>query len=58
MSINPDPGEENMGYYLYRYTLQNQEGDLTYAAFLGVVFTVIVIPLAFGVRKLFDRSEN
>ena len=58
MSINPDPGEENMGYYLYRYTLQNQEGDLTYAAFLGVVFTVIVIPLAFGVRKLFDRSED
>ena len=58
MSINPDPGEENMGYYLYRYTLQNQEGDLTYAAFLGLVFTLIVIPLAFGVRKLFDRSEN
>lgn len=58
MSINPDPGEENMGYYMYRYTLQNQEGDLTYAAFLGLVFTIIVIPLAFGVRKLFDRSEE
>ena len=58
MSINPDPSEENMGYYLYRYTLQNQEGDLTYAAFLGLVFTLIVIPLAFGVRKLFDRSDD
>ena len=58
MSITPDPSEENMGYYMYRYTLQNQEGDLTYAAFLGMVFTLIVIPLAFGARKLFDRSED
>lgn len=58
MSISPDPNEENIGYYMYRLTMINKEGDLTYAAFLGLVFTVFVIPLAFGVRKLFDRSED
>lgn len=59
MSISPDPNEENMGYYMYRYTMQNSpDGDLTYAAFLGLVFTLVVIPLAFGVRKLLDRSED
>lgn len=58
MSLYPDSSEENIGFYMYRYTLQNKDGDLTYPAFLGLVFTLIVIPLAFGARKLFDRSDD
>lgn len=58
MSYSPDPSEENIGFYLYRYVEQNKEGDLAYPAFLGLVFTLIVIPLAFGARKLFDRSDD
>lgn len=52
--------ESNIGYMLYEMVQSGgtTEGNhLTYAAFLGLVFTLIVAPLAFGARKLFDKGE-
>lgn len=58
MEFSADMSEGNIGYYLFGLMEKNKEGDLTYAAFIGLVFTLVVIPLAFGARKLFDRSED
>lgn len=52
--------ESTMGYYLYKLVYQDstRKSGFCYAAFLGLICTLIVIPLAFGARKLFDRSED
>lgn len=48
--------EETIGYYLYYlvYSSQGKSG-YTYAAFLGLICTIIVIPLSFAVRKIIER---
>lgn len=52
--------ESTIGYYLYTLVYQDftRKSGFCYAAFLGLICTLIVIPLAFGARKLFDRSDD
>ena len=52
--------ESTMGYYLYKKVYEDfqRKSGFCYAAFLGLICTMIVIPLAFGARKLFDRGDD
>ena len=52
--------ESTIGFLLYKYVYQDftSKSGFCYAAFLGIICTVIVIPLAFGARKLFDRGDD
>ena len=43
-----------VGYYLY-LLLRDGEGNYPYASFIGLVCTMFVLPLTFGVRKLINR---
>ena len=53
-SINEN--EFTIGYYLYRLVyLDSSHSGYCYAAFLGLVCTLIVVPLSFGVRKIIER---
>lgn len=53
------PQEKTIGYYLYVLVYQDSaKSGYCYAAFLGVIFTLIAAPLAFGARKLFDREKD
>ena len=48
--------ETTIGYYLYTLVYSdNSKGGYCYAAFLGLMCTVIVIPLSFAVRKTIER---
>jgi ABC-type sugar transport system permease subunit len=53
------PQEKTIGYYLYVlvYADSGAKSGYCYAAFLGLVCTLLVVPLAFGVRKLVERAE-
>lgn len=52
------PQEKTIGYYLYVLVYSDTgKTGYCYAAFLGLVCTAIVIPLAFGVRKLIERAQ-
>ena len=51
------PTEKNIGYYLFFLINSSRVGTYyCYAAFLGLLFTLIVAPLAFAARKFFDRE--
>ena len=43
-----------IGYYVY-LLLKDGEGNYPYASFIGLVCTMFVLPLTFGVRKLINR---
>ena len=43
-----------IGYYLY-LLLKDGEGNYPYASFIGLVCTMFILPLTFGVRKLINR---
>lgn len=43
-----------MGYYLY-LKIRDGEANYPYASFIGLVCTLVVLPLTFGVRKLVNR---
>lgn len=43
-----------MGYYLY-LLIKDGEANYPYASFIGLMLTLVVIPLTFGVRKLVTR---
>lgn len=60
LSYNAASTEKTIGYYLYTLVYMDMQGKTgyCYAAFLGIICTLIVIPLAFGARKLFDRSDD
>lgn len=60
LSYNAATSEKTLGYYLYTLVYMDMTGKTgyCYAAFLGLICTLIVIPLAFGARKLFDRSGD
>lgn len=48
--------ETTIGYYLYTLVYSDSsKGGYCYAAFLGLICTVIVIPLSFAVRKIVER---
>lgn len=51
--------EETIGYYLFK--LVYSSGDASgycYASFLGLICTIIVIPLSLGLRKIIERATN
>ena len=51
--------ERTMGYYLYCLVYENNSMDrYCYAAFLGLACTLIVVPLALGVRKAVERGQE
>lgn len=56
---NAVPVEKTMGYYLYClvYADSGMSG-YCYAAFLGLICTFIVVPVAFGIRKAVERVQN
>ena len=49
--------EQTVGYYLFYlvYSDTSNMSGYTYASFLGVICTIIVVPLSLGVRKLVER---
>lgn len=52
------PTEKNMGYHLFFLINSSGRGtNFCYAAFLGLLFTLIVAPLAFAARRFFDRED-
>ncbi len=52
-----DPKLWTLGYYLYRGIKGAPMSEYPYLAALGVLFTVVVVPLTFAARKLFDRVD-
>ena len=51
--------EYRIGYYLYRLVYLDSSGSgYCYASFIGLVCTVIVVPLSFAVRKIIERVTN
>lgn len=52
--------EQTIGYYLFFlvYSDTSNMSGYTYASFLGVLCTIIVVPLSLGVRKLVERFTN
>lgn len=60
LGFDTTTAESTIGYYLYKrvYVDFLRKSGFCYAAFLGLICTLIVIPLAFGARKLFDRGDD
>lgn len=60
LGFDTTTAESTVGYYLYKMVYQDfqRKSGFCYAAFLGLICTMIVIPLAFGARKLFDRGND
>ena len=60
LGFDTTTAESTMGYYLYKKVYEDfqRKSGFCYAAFLGLICTMIVIPLAFGARKLFDRGDD
>ena len=51
--------EYTIGYYLYRLVyLDNSHSGYCYASFLGLICTVIVVPLSFAVRKIVEKATE
>ena len=52
--------EQTIGYYLFSliYSDQSNMSGYTYASFLGVLCTIIVVPLSLGIRKAVERLTN
>lgn len=60
LGFDTTTAESTIGYYLYKKVYEDfqRKSGFCYAAFLGLICTLIVIPLAFGARKLFDRGDD
>lgn len=60
LGFDTTTAESTIGYYLYKKVYEDfqRKSGFCYAAFLGLICTLIVIPLAFGVRKLFDKGDD
>ena len=60
LGFSASNAESTMGYLLYKKVYEDfiSKSGFCYAAFLGLLCTLIVIPLAFGARKLFDRGDD
>lgn len=57
MNTNIDLSEQTVGYFLYSYVLKSAgKTGYTFASFLGLCCTLIVLPISFGVRKLVERA--
>lgn len=53
------PNEKTVGYYLYTMVYETGgKGGYCYAAFLGFVCTLVVLPIAFGVRKMVEKVQE
>lgn len=56
MNSNILEGEKTIGYFLYTYLLQHPGmTGYTFASFIGLICTCIVVPLSLGVRKIVER---
>lgn len=60
LGMDASTQESTFGYYLYKLVYADFTGKsgFCYAAFLGLICTVIVVPLAMGARMLFNRGED
>ncbi|MBO5049245.1 MAG: sugar ABC transporter permease [Oscillospiraceae bacterium] len=60
LGFDTTTAESTIGYYLYKKVYEDfqRKSGFCYAAFLGLICTMIVIPLAFGARKLFDKGDD
>ena len=52
------PEEKTVGYFLYTLVYANGKTGYCYSAFLGLICSVILIPLVTVVRKLLDKGED
>ena len=52
------PEEKTVGYFLYTLVYANGQTGYCYSAFLGMICSVILIPLVTVVRKLLDKGED
>lgn len=52
------PEEKTVGYFLYTLVYANGKTGYCYSAFLGMICSVILIPLVTVVRKLLDKGED
>ena len=52
--------EQTIGYYLYFliYSDTSNMSGYTYASFLGLICTIIVVPISLGIRKLVERFTD
>ena len=53
-----DPSIRNVGYYMYICIQDSNVGGISkycYISFLGLLFSAITVPLAFGVKKLLEK---
>lgn len=51
--------ERTIGYYLYCLVYEDSAmGAYCYAAFLGLLCTLVVVPLALGIRKAVERMQE
>lgn len=57
LSYNALPDEKTVGYLLY-YMVANGKTQYCYSAFLGLVCSLILIPVVTLVRKLLDRGDD
>ena len=53
------PAERTVGFYLYCLVYENSGMDnYCYASFLGIIFTIVAVPLAIFTRKIVNRSSD
>lgn len=52
-----DPSVWTLGYYLYRGIKGAEPGQYPYLAALGILFTVVVVPVTFLARRLLNKAD-
>lgn len=57
LSVSADPHEKTIGYLLY-FLVVNKEPGYCYSAFLGLICSIILIPVVTVVRKLLNREDD
>lgn len=55
--VYADPSLYTIGYYLYRGTVYEGVSGYPFYAAMGLVLTLIAIPVILSIRKLFDRFD-
>lgn len=58
LSTGADPSEMTIGYYLYLMVYAGGESSYPYASFLGLFFTIIIMPFIFFLQKAVNRISR
>lgn len=55
--IYADPNLYTIGYYLYRGTMAGGPSEYPFYATMGLILTLIAVPIILSIRKLFDKFD-